>query len=1734
MMKKLLSLVGCLVPFGAGAVTVSPANPSNPNFWTPGADAVIGSADGSVTGVTTAPGDDNVAMTAAGLNISGGAASGGLDVAGDLYIGAVPGTLGSMYATNDVATFDIQSDGAVAVDGNVLVANGKSLSIYNSRGFTPNVTLGQVTANGAFSAANVGAFTVAGAVTTADDLEINAASIDIDGAVDVSGGDAKITSANLVEIGGLVNTGGGTVDITGRGLHVTGAGAVVQNASGVMNVTGGLDVMGNLENSGPADMMADGAKMTVTGGDVTVQGTVKNDSNKGDMTFVNISNFAVNGVGTDLISLVNKGDFTLDASGDVVLDGVIDLSSMGADNKFSLTAGTLYIGNRDFAFANGTNDITVNSGGISVNNIINGANNNSGVVTDIKAQNLSAANVTNRGVLNIETDTSVAIRNGLNVVTGANTKIVTDGAVNIGTGASGVVPGAWGVANDGVTEINGETVSVAGVANTGAIRITAPTSETGGINITGDVTNLVANSVSQTSDDMFINGRKINIAGTLNNQQGVTTIQGADSVTDNALQVGAINVAGGVVNMNALNGGITVSDFATDVTLDNRPAGTIVVGQNGAMNVGNATYNITAQNGIDFAGTVTLGGANDATGNGNVNIKPSTSTPVVLTVNNGKIHVGRDVMVMNTAGTGRALKFAANEMEIDGNVNVIGTNSSVTFGNSGDQDLKIGGDVNVGGNATIEIFDDDNVDVGALYTSGGNFIFHGTGITAKTGTIIVDDILIGDSGTGGFVVRGDELTLATTSNGSDIMTGAVTLDSGEALNLDSAGGVTVEGAVNNNGALVVQAPNGNISLSGDVKNSGNVTISGNSVVMHNYASQGAGGVAKITSDTILRMGDVQNYGTLTLAAQTLTAGVLDLRSQVEIDATKSVTVDRLLVYDGQTNIETPALTVDNDITVYGNMTQAGAGMLNLNGATTVASADKLYVDGDYIAADNTAKYNVAETAIITGDVTVASGAATTIDAGGVISANDVTVNGGDLTLISDAGIKLNTPTNNNGYLYLDSGAGVTEIAEYTANTGVTYLAGVGLDSLGAVKASGNIYQNTSDTVGVGDIYVSSPDYTINASNVIAAGIKQANGKMSINTSDIDVAGDIYASDLRIAVTTSTNWLNVNVDGDVSGGVKFIGLEKMTIGGNYTFNDASQINAAILPYAAGGVMNSSDVNYWSTISLNNDNTLGRITNAADGGALITVGGAFKSELNNLGTPANGNALADAQVGIVLRDVVDQGTAIWLLHADDGLFDDAFAKMRDVNVSFCNADGSICYNYMDSLNANNATDEQLPVYLSQRDSDGDGNADSLYVVFDPRFGGPVNVFQIQPIVGRTDNHTAGEFMSAGALDNLVAGQLQEKLFFNNAPIETIPLIFAGTNMQELGNELYDRMEYYYMNRDGDALTQFSRLFQPREIEQVAASISLNEHTNFRSFEDRMFDEFIWNRNRNLRKAWADVEFGMFVQDATDNKRIDGNRFNVSGGFDWQESETLVVGLTGRLSHMSADNSDSMNLGYRPDAPFIAGHVKTDVSDTNLGMGAYLMKILGNKTRLYGNGFLDLHFLDVDREQNYVDRIDGDGLAVALTSEWGLMHDWLNQYVVGNLYTRVGYNFGFSVKETAAGHDYMRLESDGYMILTPGYSLTAQKRIYPSAWFQMRPYATIGVEYDVLGAPDSVEYKFAPAKSYTDYDINIDPLWANIGGGIEFLSATGVQVGLDYRYQYNNDIQLHNIKLSGSYRF
>ena len=1720
MMKKLISLVCCLLPMGVRA---------DPAIIEPiGADASVSTTYDEWQGAIT-NGQSIVITAGNGINAMGDAAiAPGLAVVNNMFVGLdnnpgtvdgvpVAGAVNNLYVLKSAdAPFTVISTGNVSIGSMLQVLNGADLGFKNSDsnpqqrfdmtvgsgGANEGVFVGDSEKSATLTLAGVDALTVNGSVIAYGDFSANTQSVGVSGGINVNAGNLNIESAGAVDFGGLVaGTNAGTTEISGS--VITSNGTVQNNADDMTLIaTDGVDITGNLENVVASDM-------TVSGGDVVVSGTMKNDNGDGTIR-LNVNSLRVNGGTQNEYSFVNRGDFYATVDGVAYFEYGLNLSGMGTENEFSLTAAQLEFGdNADSdkwfgAFANNLNkfNVDITDGDLlNLTTVLNGAGGNLDATMSVGANNILANSVQNSGAsLVMQADQNITIDSTVVGNTGT-TKLVAADTLRV-NGA---------VSNSAQTTLNSNTVNVASLSNSGAgaeLTVSSLTEKSGTINISGDITN------AQGTTTVW--AKNVDIAGTIINNSGTTIVRGSDS-QGGAVSVGSVNVAGGVMDLDALAGNLSIDNALT-------------VSEAGVLKLGSSLRNLTIGGTAQIAGSLNAG-ANGVMGD--VNIAASGSPAFVMDAD--AILIGGDINVVDSA-VARNIKLHAPIINVSGNATV--ENSGyLTLGTDATSYVRVVGDLSANNGGVFESYANDLV-VGTL-SGDSKFIMHGANITANDGDIDIAGNVYFDADNdpvapaNGLVVKTtDVLTLKTTLDAADINVGAVSVGVGNTLAFDSADSVEIGGVIANNGTVNIDAA-GNVDVSGKTTNVGTLDVVADAVSMAGINNTND---AEITSGLgAIKAGDITNSGTLSILSATdvvagailQTAGVMDLSADLLEAQSLSVSGNA----GTQANIDAPVVEIAGVASVMGDFVQGGTdGMLNLR--ATDFSASNLTIGGNFIAASGNTTYDIDSNISITGNISVADGVFATLDAGRALSAADLT-NSGQLKLKANQGIVLDEIINNAGVINIDSGVGVFEVNALTMNGGNLVLDGAGFDVVGAISTGAMLYQNWGSTLSNKDINVVADDYVITTAGLDVAGINQ-DGKLIINTSDVDVGGDITADNLRFVASPNGNWVNVAVDGSVSGNVDFIGLEKMTIGGNYTFNDDSQINAAILPYAvSGGGINETDINYWASVSLNDDETLGQITNAADDSAraLITVGGKFESDLNMLGSLSADGALGQPQIGIDIFDVVDQGTAIWFLHAEDGVSDLA-TKIRNLNVSFCNADGSLCYDYLTSLDVNNGSDEDLPAYVSVRDVNEDGVADSLYIVFDPRFGGPVEVFKIQPIVARADDHTRGEYVSAGALDNMIAGQLINKKFFNRTPIEVIPLIFDGTNLSAMANELYNRMEDYVLNREGGALSRFSRLFQVREIEQIAGAVALNEHTSFRSFEDRMFDEFIWNRNRNLNKAWLDVDYGMFYQNIDDGKHTDGHRFSVSGGFDWQESNTLQLGLTGRVSHTTSQASDAIDLSYA--GTIQAGDVAIDVADTNIGLGGYLMKILGQKTRLYGNAFLDLHVFDVERSQTFVERIEGDGTAFALTSEWGLMHDILNQYIVGNAYVRAGYNFGFSVKEKAAGDDYMRLQSDGYFVLTPGYSLIAQKRIYPSAWFQIRPYASIGVEYDVFGAPDYAEYKFVVADEFTRYDIDIDPLWANIGGGVELLSARGLQFGIDYRYQYNDAIQLHNIRVSGSYRF
>ena len=1626
-LKKVISFLCCLVPFGA-----------------PAADYPGGLTIGENTGSVAVPETDNV------LNLG----ENGLSVYGYAIIGeASQGGNGQLYAEQTSGTFTIQSAGNVSVGG-LIVKNDALLGIKGTTDSNIDLSLGTVTADGGLQIDEHISTVTATGITAKKMLSITANSADL-GTVTVGGADASL----MLDVHGMLKmndfkytgTANNTGTITAGDIRVDGS---IQNlvdsvsgASGVLNITatdthidtyGQIEVQGNIDNTTTS-------MMTISGGAITVNGTMSNQETGGTLKIYSKDNLSVLGTDAGGVSFVNKGDFYGNVSGTTTFVHGVDLSGMTSSNKFELETGSLDLGTmRNLQLTHGTVDITTMSN--SALSFATVANETDGKVKINSAGNFTAETLKNNSEMEISavdlTADELIVGNVAKTTLSATNALTLNGDIS----------------SAGTTMLTGGNITLKNVTNTGTMTIKSPTDTTGQISIAG---NLVSSGNAHT----VLHTRQIRVTGDItNSDNAVTEILGSDTAGGD-IQLGQLLVSGGALNLKSLTGGVA----ATSVSLTG-----------GAITADSVTRSITATNNVEIAGNLSATGA-VATNGGDMSVG-ATGTPFVLASTGGDITIGGNV----SAGgddTARAIQLNAKNINVTGRVVAL-NNGTLIFGTDANQNLNVIGDVDTA-NGTIEVYA-GNATAASWAGYVGNLILHGGNITARTGNIdfssglVFNDSVLTQPAQGVWVKDGTELTLITeTPDDGNIMLGALNLGSGKKLTMNSAAKIiSVTGDYKTNGTLKINATDATFTGS-NMTNGGELNVSvANTWNAGNIANTGT---VNITADTAT-FGNVDNQsGTFSLnSASGVTAANVKSGGTMNVSSTGAVALAGLTVSGGRTTIASPNVTVENSVNVTGDLIQGAASTngLNLtqNGTFT---AQNLTVSGDLVANSGAVDYMIASDATITGNINVANGTEIQLSAN-TISSHDV-VNNGTITL-----------------------GGTTSVNSFT-NDGTATLRGESLGVTNTFNAT-NLYQKFTGALNAGDVNIDADSYRISAT-------------------DFNLGGNLNATNLTVFAVPAKH-LNANIAGNLSGGVVFANLGQMHVGGDYAFTDTSKVFA--------NISNKSSMaglpNYWSSVSLADD-TLGQITNAASGdGALITVDGKFISDLSLGLTPSGGiGGGASDQIGIALRELADAGDAIWLVYAQGGITESG-DKLRNLNVVICNASGSICYDYFDGTPAGNSS-----AYLTMRDTDGNGTSDSIYVVFDPRFGGPVELFKIQPIVARNAEHTDGEYVSAGALDNMIAGQMAKQGFTGRHAIELLPVLFRGTNMETMANELYGRMEHYNTYRDSAPLSRFSRLFQAREIEQVAGSVILNEHTSARSFEDHMLDEFIWNRNRNLKKAWVDAEYGMLFQKVSDGKHADGNRFNITGGFDWQHTNTLILGLAGRVSHTSTDVSDAMNLGYTTENPFVAGHVDAKVANTNIGLGGYLMQTLGEKTRAYGNAFLDLHVFDITRHQTFVNgTIDGSGTAFALNTEWGLLHDWLNQYIVGNMYARAGYNFGFSVTEKVGGHDYMKMKSDGYLSFTPGYSLTAQKRIYPSVWFQVRPYATIGVEYDVLGAPDNAKYKFATAKKFTSYDIDIDPLWANIGGGVEMLSATGFQVGLDYRYQYNQDIQLHNIKVSGSYRF
>lgn len=1709
MLKKIISLLCCIVPMGAVAETV--------RF-----DVDDVSTNGTIyTDLDewqSAINDNDTIIIAQGSVIGDtGLKPRGVDVAGSMIVGQTTNTFetsGNLYVMNTAganSAFTISSVRDVSVGALLSVLDGWTLEVSGSVDDT-NITDASL---------SVGVGTNTGGVDVASNANLNLLNLNnvqINGPVTVAaGGMFKTGSVGSVDIGAV--TADGDIDINVSKLGTTDGGntsgdlsmaSLLVGGNTNVSVAGDISVSGVVQNTGSALIGANGAmnvdkslensgsSMIIRDTALTVDGTMKNDS--GTLSLLNLQSWTVNGVDAGGYSFVNTANFNAIVNGKTVLQNGWNLTGMSSDNTFSLQTQQIDLGDNN-SILNKINNFQLSvTGGDLITSTV--ANETSNAVMDIDVVNGTfAANYVVDGGNLMDISAKNIVLSG-QTIGGVDTALyVLAGAKNTILVASENLTANALVTNAGNLTLRSPSVSLVSVANSGTMSIGTSTNASGTVEVTGDVTN--------AAGTLNINSKNISVDGLLSGVGGAVNITGSD-YNGSPMSFGGVQVSGADV---------TIAASAKNVDVLNSIQVT-----GGALNFANSVTNVSVGSFVDVDGDIVMGGTDNTSAN--LNIKSTAFTLLAQ----DEIEVDD----INANNYGYGLTLVANNINVENNVNVAG-GASVVFGSSSvSPSLLVSGLMDVEQNGTVGFY--SNIMTVGRLDNDGLIKAYGSGVVANSGDLDIAGLVRFENNattTSGLSVLGQNAFSLQALNGN-ILVGSVAVDDEKSLTLTSDKNITVSGGVTNEGVLEYVASNGTVEFNANTENFGNLTVKSNSLNLGNFIN--SGGVADFQA-SLVNASSVSNAANLTVASEMSPIDILTVTGQVKNTSgimnlyADTVDASSVNVTGGVLNLYTDTLVDVNSIYVSGDISQGGmSGNLNLIDTPRVVS-DSFSVTGSLVADSGDVLYTISGPVVIgdlsdkiVGGLNVVSGATVEFEvlnnsnffAENIINSGDTTITAKGITV--DANV-----VNTSGFLDFNSLKGIISANSINVSGGVVTLSGMGIEVYNDLTVDGVLGQGATGA----SVDILQNRYDMDVASLYVNGISQ-DGELLINSSDIHVYGDINAEDLQFAASPENNWMNVEITGNVSGNVDFIGLGKMNVGGNYVFNDNSLLNAAILPYATGS--NSSSVNYWANISLKDDATFGQIISTPDAAPLIDIDGKFIFNVSAAGLGSlDSPLLEDGQFGIDVFDIVDNGSAIWLLHAENGIYD-LDTDIRNLNVKFCNADGSICVPYFNDLDANN--ENGLPAYVTARDTDKDGLADSLYVVFDSQFGGPVEVFGVQPVVRRASNGSKGEYFAAGLLDEFVASQLENKGYYNRTPLVVVPVLFQNTNLSAIGTELYNRMEDYVATRDGSVLSNFSSLFEGYELEQIMSSMILNEHTVFRSFEDRLVDEFIWNRNRNLKKTWFDVDYGMFYQNTISGKHADGNRFSVSGGFDWQESDTVIFGMMGHLSYTKSKLDKDIDLSYGTVSQI--GHVDTDVSNINVGFGGYLMKTLSEKRRAYGNIMMNVHAFDVTRNQTFIDTIDGSGTSFSVMSEFGLLHDILNQYIVGNVYARAGYNFGFNMTEQTGGSDYMQMQSDGYVVLTPGYSVTAQKRIYPSAWFQIRPYASIGIEYDVLGVPDSAEYKFIESNNYSEYGLEFDPLWANIGGGIEMLSANGMQFGLDYRYQYNADLQLHNIKVSGSYRF
>lgn len=855
---------------------------------------------------------------------------------GDVIVGDASGTNGLLR----------QTGGTLTVGSWLKIGHNGGTGVYNLTGTgTGGTYTGLSQGSGSITVNNFGNLRLGGD-STSNTTGNGTLNINTTGSVNVSNADFRVGSNGS----GILNMDSGTINRTGSGVFRVGQGAGV---TGLMRISGGT-----VNNSGEFWIGNDSGSngtVTLSGGNIEQDSWLSIGRN-GGTGVLNVSGGTLNKIATNSQIVVGDGTFA----------GITSTGTLNQTGGTINVAREFWIGQGSGAGSLSTGTATVSNGSLNVNSwLAVGRNGGTGTLTisgtatvdqgitdsgsnleltnfgvggsgtvNLNGGILTANGVAHAGgaggtsVFNFNGGTLRARKDNTTFMQGLTTARVRDNGAVIDSGNFSVTieqsllrSGSFGDAGTGILrKIGAGTVTFTGSGDNAGLRarvevgtlVLAKTSS-GSVHAVG--------TAGGTDYALQITGGTAKLGGT-----------NGDQIYQNS----AVNMTGGTFDFAGMSEGfdglsgsagtITNSTAATTSTLtlgQNNSAGTqnfSGIIQNGAgtmalVKTGTGTQTLSGAN--TYSGGTTLNGGtlairnNGALGTGSLNIGTGTTLSNSDTVS----HTLANNIVFGS-GAGMAATFSAgSNLTLNGALSGGSSGIQITVQGAGTVAIANSGH-NLGSAATPAVWTVTGGGTLAL-TQGNNL---GNLPSAATTQVILDN------GTFNTV----------TANASFFSARGMQVKAAGGTWLDSAGGISFDGAVANNGPFTINTSvsNATTTLNGAVSGSGSLIKSGAGTLVLSSGTNSYTGVTTVSAGKLVVNGNISSSITTTVSSTGTLGG--------------SGTVGTLVVQAGGTlspgnspgtlNTGTLELQSGSTLGIEINGTTPGSGydQLNLTGSATLA------------------------------------------------------------------------------------------------------------------------------------------------------------------------------------------------------------------------------------------------------------------------------------------------------------------------------------------------------------------------------------------------------------------------------------------------------------------------------------------------------------------------------------------------------------------------------------------------------------------------------------------------------------------------------------------------------------------------------------------------------------------------------------------------------------------------------